>query len=430
MPNAICSRKVDEHGRVDSECLCKMHFQPVYDADRIMQCKGPIPLAKYVNDICIVDDDCGLVSNTECISERIIKFGEMREEIKSCRCKMGFKADDNLRKCKKVPLAAIITSGLISKITQKQPSRCLTNYDCEHISNSYCPKPSDEELFSTCKCLHGTYGFFSGDVLMKCEDPIVKTASVKGFCLWDKHCRELNNTSCLRENPSNVFGRCHCNKGFVPKTQNNNLIAGCYPSENNHAIMTMHSFEEQEKFTAIIDSIESIASVPFHPLLITTRPPAPSVVERNSGHKGCQRKAIVVESEEWSPEIVTPMRLDKSTLGTIGVVHIQIPKSALPNQGCILRLQSSDASTFALTKYTIKLFNNGQVKISRSYDRNGNIVDEYEKTYQVSTRSWINSKGYTGFWIIHYDEYIGMGIIGMLKHSDIFDRSALCNFVG
>ena len=43
--------------------------------------------------------------------------------------------------------------------------------------------------------------------LEKCDDPIVTTSSVNGYCLWDSHCRNLPNTSCVKDN----------NYGFVTR---------------------------------------------------------------------------------------------------------------------------------------------------------------------------------------------------------------------
>ena len=36
--------------------------------------------------------------------------------------------------------------------------------------------------------------------LQKCDDPIVSTTSLNGYCLWDSHCKNLKNTCCVFDN--------------------------------------------------------------------------------------------------------------------------------------------------------------------------------------------------------------------------------------
>ena len=36
--------------------------------------------------------------------------------------------------------------------------------------------------------------------LEKCDDPIVATSSLNGYCLWDDHCKNLKNTCCVFDN--------------------------------------------------------------------------------------------------------------------------------------------------------------------------------------------------------------------------------------
>ena len=55
-----------------------------------------------------------------------------------------------------------------------------------------------------------------------CYDPIVRTPTLNGECLDDRHCRDLDNTVCSVDHFQGEGKYCVCRKGAVPMPRDGN----------------------------------------------------------------------------------------------------------------------------------------------------------------------------------------------------------------
>ena len=71
-----------------------------------------------------------------------------------------------------------------------------------------------------CNCAEGYIPIYEQDQLVKCHDPIIKTATIGGRCLMQEHCRGLTNSICNEDPvvklPNGLpMKTCQCMEGYI-----------------------------------------------------------------------------------------------------------------------------------------------------------------------------------------------------------------------